>query len=78
MAKINHEEGFVQSEEIKDIYSTFEPQKSFQRRILFLNNIHNDAMKAMKYSEKKDDKKKAEKDLDSEDMFTEADGYLDF
>ena len=78
MAKINHEEGYVQSEEIKDIYSTFEPQKSFQRRILFLNKIHNDAMKSMKYLEKKDDKKKAEKDLDSEDMFTEGDGYLDF
>ena len=35
-------------------------------------------MKGMKYSEKKDDKKKADKDLDSEDVFTDADGYLDF
>jgi hypothetical protein len=35
-------------------------------------------MKSMKYLEKKDDSKKNEKVVDSEEMFTEGDGYLDF
>ena len=77
LAKINHDEGFVQSMEIKDIYSTFEPQRSYNNRILFLNKIYNDALQAMKYSEKQDETKKGEKkDLEEEDAMDRA--YQEF
>ena len=73
LAKINHDEGFVQSMEIKDIYSTFEPQRSYNNRILFLNKIYNDALQAMKYSEKQEETKKGEKkDLEEEDAMDTA------
>ena len=73
LAKINHDEGYVQSMEIKDIYSTFEPQRSYNNRIQFLNKIYNDAMQAMKYSEKQDESKKNEKkDLEEEDAMDRA------
>ena len=73
LAKINHDEGYVQSMEIKDIYSTFEPQRSYNNRIHFLNKIYNDAMQAMKYSEKQDESKKNEKkDLEEEDAMDRA------
>ena len=50
LATINHDKKYVQSKEIKDIYSTFEPQKSYQSRILFLNNIFVESQRSMKYS----------------------------
>ena len=73
LATINHEEGYVQSKEIKDIYSTFEPQKSYQTRIQFLNNILNEAQKSMKYSQQQEEAKKEAKSKEleeSDDMET--------
>jgi 26S proteasome regulatory subunit N3 len=69
LATINHEQNYVQSKEIKDIYLTFEPQKSFQNRIKFLNKILTDAQKSMKFSQTQEDLKKEVKDdeLESED-----------
>jgi 26S proteasome regulatory subunit N3 len=58
VAKIDNETGVVESENITDIYSTFDPQKAFYRRIEFLNNIHNEAMKGIKYPDNKDKEKK--------------------
>lgn len=62
---------------MKDIYSTFEPQKAFQRRIEFLYKIHSDAYKALKYPENKEGKKKKENDvdLDEDDLMA---GYMEF
>lgn len=48
-ATINHTEGYIQSTDQVDIYSTSEPQKGFHVRIEFCNQIHNDAVKAMRY-----------------------------
>ena len=67
LAKINHDEGFVQSMEIKDIYSTFQPQKSYQSRIAFLNKIYNDCQQAMKFSEKAENDKKEKKSRELEE-----------
>ena len=69
LATINHEEGYVKSKEIKDIYSTFEPQRSYQSRILFLNNIFVESQKSMKYSSQQEKAKKDNKDgeLEEED-----------
>ena len=69
LATINHEEGYVKSKEIKDIYSTFEPQRSYQSRILFLNNIFVESQKSMKYSSQQEQAKKEAKggELEEED-----------
>ena len=67
LAKINHDEGYVQSMEIKDIYSTFQPQKSYQSRIAFLNKIYNDCQQAMKFSEKAENDKKEKKSRELEE-----------
>jgi len=50
------------------LYSTFEPQKAIQRRILFLNKIYNDSMKGLKYPDQMTHKPEMEKDLDENDM----------
>lgn len=78
LAKINHDDGFVQSMEIKDIYSTFEPQKAFQKRIDFLYNIHNNSLRALKYPEKQEEKTKKDKEpnLDDDDVMDA--GYVEF
>lgn len=67
LAKINHEEGIVKSEEITDVYSTFEPQKAFHRRINFLNHIFNESKKEIKYPENKN-KNKATELTEEEDL----------
>ena len=67
LASINHEEGYVQCKEIKDIYSTFEPQKSYKTRILFLNNIYVESQKSMKYSSQQDEAKKEAKNKELEE-----------
>ena len=67
LATINHEKGYVQSKEIKDIYSTFEPQRSYQSRILFLNNIFVESQKSMKYSSQQEQAKKEAKSTELEE-----------
>lgn len=48
-AKINHQQGFVESNEILNVYSTSEPQEQFNQRINFVNSLHNECVKAMRY-----------------------------
>ena len=67
LATINHEKGYVQSKEIKDIYSTFEPQRSYQSRILFLNNIFVESQRSMKYSSQQEQAKKEAKSTELEE-----------
>ena len=67
LASINHEEGYIQSKEIKDIYSIFEPQRSYQSRILFLNNIFVESQKSMKYSLQQEQAKKEAKNTELEE-----------
>ena len=67
LATINHEQGFVQSKEIKDIYSTFEPQRSYQSWILFLNNIFVESQRSMKYSSQQEQAKKEAKSTELEE-----------
>jgi 26S proteasome regulatory subunit N3 len=84
-ATVNHAEGYIQSRETGDVYSTTEPQAQFHRRIKFCLDIHNDTVKAMRYpaNQKKDvdaeeARKRAEEeaeeissldDFDDEDFF---------
>lgn len=48
-ATIDHEGKFVQSKEVSDIYSSQEPMQTFHNRITFCLNIHNEAVKAMRF-----------------------------
>ncbi|KAI9310501.1 proteasome regulatory subunit C-terminal-domain-containing protein [Dichotomocladium elegans] len=48
-ATLDHNGGFMKSKEIVDIYSTNEPQNAFNSRITFCLNLHNDAVKAMRF-----------------------------
>mmetsp|Transcript_23529 Transcript_23529/g.34183 ORF Transcript_23529/g.34183 Transcript_23529/m.34183 type:complete len:535 (-) Transcript_23529:208-1812(-) len=48
-ATVDHENGWLSSQETADIYSTSEPQQVFHRRITFCLDIHNEAVKAMRY-----------------------------
>lgn len=48
-AKINHQKGFVESNEVSNLYSTNEPQVQLNQRINFVNELHNDSVRAMRY-----------------------------
>jgi len=82
-ATINHVEGYLQSTENVDIYSTNEPQKGFHARIEFCLQIHNDAVKAMRYppdswkQEKTDDKEKPMTEDTLAEILSNADGEED-
>jgi len=48
-ATIHHEEGYMQSHDLVDVYSTQEPAEAFHRRIAYCLTTHNDAVRAMRY-----------------------------
>ncbi|GBG34130.1 26S proteasome non-ATPase regulatory subunit 3 [Hondaea fermentalgiana] len=48
-ATLNHEKGYMKSSDVMDIYSTIEPQQAFHRRIQFCLDMHNEAVKSMRY-----------------------------
>ncbi|KAG1138271.1 hypothetical protein G6F37_010616 [Rhizopus arrhizus] len=48
-ASLDHTKGFMKSKEIVDIYSTNEPQNAYHQRINFCLNLHNEAVKAMRF-----------------------------
>lgn len=51
-ATIDHENGYVQSKDNPDIYSTREPMAAFHQRITFCLDIHNQSVKAMRFPPK--------------------------
>ncbi|XP_059139469.1 26S proteasome non-ATPase regulatory subunit 3-like isoform X2 [Physella acuta] len=51
-ATIDHENGYVQSKETGDVYSTKEPMTAFHQRISFCLDIHNQSVKAMRFPPK--------------------------
>eukprot|EP00357_Protocruzia_adherens_P007155 CAMPEP_0115005034 /NCGR_PEP_ID=MMETSP0216-20121206/19610_1 /TAXON_ID=223996 /ORGANISM="Protocruzia adherens, Strain Boccale" /LENGTH=503 /DNA_ID=CAMNT_0002371241 /DNA_START=80 /DNA_END=1591 /DNA_ORIENTATION=- len=55
-AELNHEGQYLQSKEIHNTYTTTEPQEQFNKRISFCLELHNDAVKAMTFPEKKEKK----------------------
>lgn len=48
-AVLDHENSMMMSKEVLDIYSTDEPQGAFHARIAFCMDIHNEAVKAMRF-----------------------------
>jgi len=77
-ATIDHEGKFMRSRETTDIYATTEPQEAFHKRVVFCLNLHNEAVKAMRFppdaykkiaeteEELKERKKQFEKELEEE------------
>ncbi|KAJ3692821.1 hypothetical protein LUZ60_011916 [Juncus effusus] len=65
-AVIDHEKGWMVSKETGDVYSTNEPQREFDTRIVFCLNMHNEAVKALRFppnsgKEKESDEKRRER-----------------
>ncbi|KAF5740895.1 26S proteasome non-ATPase regulatory subunit 3 A [Tripterygium wilfordii] len=61
-ATLDHENGWMVSKETGDIYSTNEPQIAFNSRIAFCLNMHNEAVRALRYPPNtQEDKETAEK-----------------
>ena len=48
-ATLDHTNGWMVSKETGDIYSTNEPQIAFNSRIAFCLNMHNEAVRALRY-----------------------------
>merc|ERR1712179_404505 len=48
-AVIDREQKFLYSKANVDVYSTMQPQSAFHKRIQFCMDIHNDAVKALRY-----------------------------
>lgn len=44
-ATINHAQGYMQSKQMVDVYSTGEPLAAFHKRISFCLDIHNKSVK---------------------------------
>lgn len=73
-ASIDHEKGWVTSNDVIDIYSTEEPQRALHRRIAFCLDSHNEAVKAMRYppdAYKKEHKKMAGKTVEDSEKTIE-------
>merc|ERR1712157_462623 len=48
-ATVYHEEGYVQSHDLVDVYATKDPAEAFHRRIAYCLTTHNDAVRGMRY-----------------------------
>jgi len=48
-ATLDHEAGHLTSNEVVDLYSTTAPQEAFHSRIEFCLDVHNEAVKSMRY-----------------------------
>lgn len=48
-ARVNHENGYMESKDLLDVYSTKQPQSDFDQRIRFCLSLHTDSVKAMRY-----------------------------
>ncbi|CAM9643856.1 unnamed protein product [Ascophyllum nodosum] len=48
-AVIDHKNGWITSQDVVDVYATDEPQQAFHKRITFCLDVHNEAVRAMRY-----------------------------
>lgn len=70
-AVIEHDNGFMQSREVTDIYSSNDPQHMMNKRINFCMDLHKEAVIALEYPQKED--KRDFGDLDEEKSMKEED-----
>ncbi|KAK9863142.1 hypothetical protein WJX84_002498 [Apatococcus fuscideae] len=50
-AVLDHEQGWMRSRQVADVYATAEPQSAFHARIAFCLDLHNEAVKAMHFDD---------------------------
>ena len=55
-AKINHEKGYIETTGLLNVYDTRDPQISFDERIKFVSQLHDESVMAMRYPEDKKQK----------------------
>jgi len=72
-ATIDHKNGCMVSKETGDIYSTNEPQTAFNSRIAFCLNMHNEAVRALRFPpnthrEKESEEKRREMKQQEEEL----------
>ncbi|CAK9438624.1 uncharacterized protein LODBEIA_P28480 [Lodderomyces beijingensis] len=65
-ATINHQKGYMQSNELLDVYSTKVPQAEFDQRIKFCLTLHNDSVKSMRFPNDSENKQ-ANKEIEPSD-----------
>ena len=70
-AVINHDQGFMQSRQVNDVYTSNDPQHILNKRIKFCMDLHSDAVKALEYPPKEDQRDFG--DLDEEKSMKEED-----
>ncbi|XP_010935159.1 probable 26S proteasome non-ATPase regulatory subunit 3 [Elaeis guineensis] len=72
-ATIDHANGWMLSKETGDVYSTNEPQIAFNSRIAFCLNMHNEAVRALKFPpnshrEKESEEKRRERQQQEQEL----------
>lgn len=67
-AKINHEQGHIETTELLNVYSTKQPQQVFDERIRFVNQLHDESVMAMRYPDSRDKNKQANTNDDDLDV----------
>ena len=74
-ATIDHEKGWMTSNDVVNVYATNEPQQNFHQRVEFCLTVHNEAVRAMRYpadafkpkpAEKKEEEEKTEEEIAKE------------
>lgn len=70
-AILDHDNMWMRSQEISDIYASNDPQNIYHKRIKFTMDLHNDAVKALEFPPKED--KRDFGDLDEERSTKEED-----
>lgn len=70
-AIIDHDQGFMQSKGVNDVYSTNAPQQMLHKRIKFCMALHNDTVRGLEFPPKEDkrdfgniDEEKSQKEED--------------
>jgi len=79
-AVLDHEQGCMQSNELSNVYATTEPERAFHKRTEFCLDVHNEAVKAMRYpadAYKKDNKDDQETDKTEEELAQEIEEELE-
>lgn len=78
-ASINHQEGYIETTELLNVYDTNDPQIVFDERIKFVNQLHDESVLGMRYPD--DDKKKKRNDNDNSlngDLIEDMSDFSDF
>lgn len=77
-AKVNHEQGYIETSELLNVYDTEEPQQMFDERITFVNQLHDESAVAMRYPEDNKGKNSAEEDeLQDGELFDDISDFSD-